>query len=120
MRVLLNAISRNYLRTTISTPVSTHHFHSRRYISMADIAVQEATNAIKSVINDVQYLNVMDTTGGGGCGAKFEVVIVSPSFEGKPLLARHRAVQGAMTGKVEYHALSIKAYTPSQWQEVSK
>ena len=87
---------------------------------MADIAVQEATSAIKNAISDVQYISVMDTTGGGGCGAKFEVVIVSPFFEGKPLLARHRAVQGAMTGKVEYHALSIKAYTPSQWQELTK
>ena len=28
----------------------------------------------------------------GGCGAKFELVVISPDFEGNPLLERHRMV----------------------------
>ena len=31
-----------------------------------------------------------------GCGGKFECVIVSAKFEGKPLLQRHRLVNGVL------------------------
>lgn len=35
---------------------------------------------------------VVDTS--GGCGTSFEISVVSAAFEGKPVLARHRLVNG--------------------------
>jgi stress-induced morphogen len=51
-----------------------------------------------------------------GCGSKFDLVLVSTTFEGKPLLARHRAVNGALASEIAaIHALTMKTYTPEQW-----
>ncbi len=48
----------------------------------------------------------------------FQLVIVSPQFDARSLVERHqmvyRAVGDAMREAV--HALTIKAYTPEQWQ----
>ncbi|KAG1327957.1 protein BOLA2 [Cocos nucifera] len=62
------------------------------------------------------HLEVIDTS--GGCGASFEIEIVSDQFEGKRLLERHRLVNGALAEQMKHiHALSIKkALTPSQWK----
>lgn len=47
----------------------------------------------------------------------FKVVVVTEAFEGKPLIARHRAVNALLEDELEgpVHALSIHAYTPKQW-----
>lgn len=60
---------------------------------------------------------VKDTS--GGCGASFEIEIVSEQFEGKRLLERHRMVNAALAQEMkEIHALSIKkVLTPNQWNE---
>ena len=52
-------------------------------------------------------------TGGGG---HFELIIVSPQFEGKSTQARHRMIHAALGDMLqrEIHALSIKAYTPDE------
>lgn len=48
----------------------------------------------------------------------FEIKVISPAFEGKRLVERHRmvyaALGGAMTSAVAIHALSIKALTPTE------
>ncbi len=59
---------------------------------------------------------------GGGCegGAKVEVTVVSDAFEGKPLLKRHRAVNELFAEELasnEIHALTVKAWTPAQYEE---
>lgn len=36
------------------------------------------------------HVEVRDTS--GGCGAMYHVVVVSPEFEGKPLIAQHKYV----------------------------
>nr|KAJ0221136.1 hypothetical protein LSAT_V11C200073960 [Lactuca sativa] len=61
------------------------------------------------------FQEVIDTS--GGCGASFQVEIVSEEFEGKRLLERHRMVNGALVEEMkDIHALSItKALTPDQW-----
>lgn len=62
------------------------------------------------------HLVVEDTS--GGCGAKFEVLIVSPAFEGVALLERHRRVNAALSEELKsMHALSIKALTPAQYEQ---
>lgn len=52
-----------------------------------------------------------------GDGHHFEAVIVSELFEGLNTLARHRLVYSALGDKMraEIHALSMKTYTPSQY-----
>jgi BolA protein len=49
-------------------------------------------------------------------GGHFQLVIVSPMFEGKSAQARHRLVHAALGDmlKREIHALTIKAYTPDE------
>jgi acid stress-induced BolA-like protein IbaG/YrbA len=52
-----------------------------------------------------------------GDGRHFEAVVVSPDFDGKTLVQRHRMVMGTVQAQIasdELHALSIKAYTPEQ------
>lgn len=56
-----------------------------------------------------------------GDGRHFEAVVVSSEFEGKPILARHRLVYAALGDRFDteaVHALSIKTYTPRQWEEL--
>ena len=52
-----------------------------------------------------------------GSESHFRVVLVSDQFEGKPLLQRHRAVNGILaeqlTGGV--HALALHTMTPEEW-----
>ena len=48
----------------------------------------------------------------------FEALIVSDDFEGKRALVRHKLVYqclGSLMGN-EIHAMSIRAYTPDEWQ----
>jgi stress-induced morphogen len=53
-----------------------------------------------------------------GCGGKFAALIVSEEFDGKPLLQRHRLVQGILQEELkEIHAFSQKTLTPQQWNE---
>ncbi|KAM0907214.1 hypothetical protein ACQ4PT_016263 [Festuca glaucescens] len=62
------------------------------------------------------HLVVTDTS--GGCGASYEIEVVSDKFEGKRLLERHRMVNTALAPHMaEIHAVSIKkALTPAQAQ----
>ncbi|MEO1203085.1 MAG: BolA/IbaG family iron-sulfur metabolism protein [Pseudomonadota bacterium] len=51
----------------------------------------------------------------------FEAVIVAAEFDGVRPLARHQLVYktlGSLVGN-EIHALSIRAFTPAEWEEQS-
>ena len=53
----------------------------------------------------------------GGCGQAFSALIVSPMFEKKTTLARHRLVNAALKDEVsKIHAWTMKCYTPAQYQ----
>lgn len=53
----------------------------------------------------------------GGCGQAFQAVIVSPQFESKNMLARHRLVNSVLKAEIAaIHAWTPKCYTPEQWQ----
>jgi BolA protein len=54
--------------------------------------------------------------GAGGGAGHFRVHIVSPLFQGQPLLQRHRLVYAALQDLMpdEIHALSIQALTPDE------
>ena len=55
-----------------------------------------------------------------GDGSHFEAVIVSNEFDGKSMIQRHQVVYKALGDamKEDIHALSMKTYTPEQWQSV--
>jgi len=54
-----------------------------------------------------------------GDGQHFFATIVSPDFAGKRLVQRHQLVYSAMGDrmKAEVHALSIKAFTPEEFEQ---
>jgi acid stress-induced BolA-like protein IbaG/YrbA len=53
-----------------------------------------------------------------GDGQHFFATIVSDSFEGKRLIARHQLVYAALGDRMraEIHALSMKTLTPAEWK----
>ena len=50
----------------------------------------------------------------------FKVVVVSPSFEGRNLVARHREVYRLLAGELRdgVHALALHTYTEEDWRKV--
>lgn len=54
----------------------------------------------------------------GGCGQAFNAIIVSPEFEKKTLLARHRLVNNALKAEIAaIHAWTPRCLTPEQWEK---
>lgn len=68
------------------------------------------------VINESGNHNVPE-----GSESHFKVVVVSPEFAGKNLLARHRLINAALADELKnsIHALAIHTYTEEEWQETS-
>lgn len=62
----------------------------------------------------VMYLTVT------GDGAHFEAVVVSEEFAGKSRVQRHQRVYQTLGDRMreEIHALSMKTFTPQEWQEI--
>lgn len=79
------------------------------------VTKEDVEAAITSALSP-SNLVVTDTS--GGCGASYEIEVVSEKFEGKRLLERHRMVNTALASHMaEIHAVSIKkALTPAQAQ----
>jgi acid stress-induced BolA-like protein IbaG/YrbA len=51
-------------------------------------------------------------------GSKYDVVVVSPEFEGKTMIAEQKMVYATVNEHIQsgaIHALTIKAYTPEEW-----
>lgn len=53
-----------------------------------------------------------------GDGRHFEAVVVSDAFAGKNRVQRHQLVYQTLGERMrdEIHALSIKTYTPQEWE----
>jgi len=57
-----------------------------------------------------------------GDGRHWYATLVSAEFEGKRLIQRHQRVYATLGEKIktdEVHALSMKTYTPAEWQAAS-
>jgi len=84
---------------------------------------------------DAQYVEIEDMSGmnpgklrnpcpvtnhaPGGCGQAFQAIIVSPQFDKKTALARHRLVNSALKEEIAaIHAWTPKCYTPDQWAKL--
>ena len=53
----------------------------------------------------------------------YQAVIVSPAFAGKMMIEQHRMVFGLVQAEVdsgEVHALTLKTYTPEQFNKLNK
>lgn len=58
-----------------------------------------------------------------GDGSHFEAVVIGEIFDGMSPLNKQRTVYGTLGDRItsgEIHALSIKAYTPADWEKASK
>ena len=74
------------------------------------------TGKLEEAFAPAAHVEVTDTS--GGCGAKFEVLVVTPAFDGVSLLDRHKRVNAALAAELTtIHALSIKALTPAQYAQ---
>jgi len=71
---------------------------------------------IKNMIENGLPGSVVDVEGDG---THFEAVVIYAEFEGKGLLERHQIVYNALgeAMKQRIHALSLKTYTPTQWEK---
>ncbi len=57
-----------------------------------------------------------------GIGQHFQAVVVSERFAGLTLIKQHKLVYEAVQAQIDsgyLHALTLKTYTPEQWQKVS-
>ena len=83
------------------------------------VSPEQVESMIKVGIPDAE-VQVQDLTGGGD---HYQVVVVSPMFEGKGRVQQHqlvyKSVQQAMSSEA-IHALSLKTYTPDTWATESQ
>ncbi|KAH9837812.1 bola protein [Rhodofomes roseus] len=70
--------------------------------------------AIRSAI-PIIHLDIIDQS--NGCGENYAVFVVSPAFEGKNTLARHRFINEVLKDQIaQMHAFSQKTLTPKQYE----
>jgi len=66
----------------------------------------------------VSLVETQDLTGGGD---HWQVTVVSSAFEGKGLIDQHRMVNEALKEPMadqRIHALSLKTFSPTQWDKL--
>ena len=75
------------------------------------------TSEIKKLIEDGITNAEAIVTGDGG---KYEATVISSAFEGLSMLKEHQLVYKTVNTQIasgELHALTIKAYTPEEWEQ---
>ncbi|MDP2654148.1 MAG: BolA/IbaG family iron-sulfur metabolism protein [Candidatus Omnitrophota bacterium] len=57
-----------------------------------------------------------------GDGEHLQAIVISPAFEGMPLVRQHQMVMKALKGALAQalHALALKTFTPEQWEQSKK
>ncbi|CZR57600.1 related to BolA domain protein [Phialocephala subalpina] len=84
---------------------------------MAESGVTEESLRTK-ITEQLQATHVAIEDMSGGCGQAFSAIIVSPLFEKKTTLAKHRLVNTALKAEIAaIHAWTPKCYTPEQWEK---
>lgn len=76
---------------------------------------------IKRTLSDALPVTLVETQDLTGGGDHWQVIIVSPIFEGKGLLEQHRIVNEALKEPLadqRIHALALKTYSPAQWEKL--
>lgn len=83
------------------------------------VSLDRVAEIIRTELGDAE-VQVRDLTGGGD---HLEAVVVSPKFEGLPLVKQHQLVYGALRDEMAseaIHALALKTYTPDKWAAASQ
>jgi BolA family transcriptional regulator, general stress-responsive regulator len=77
--------------------------------------LRQALGATEVMVEDESALHAGHAGAASG-GGHFQVTVVSPQFEGKSLVARHRLVYEALANEMQHaiHALALTTLTPSQ------
>jgi BolA protein len=80
--------------------------------------LERELDAVHVAVEDLSHRHTGHEGARSGAG-HFEVVVVSPRFEGLGRVAAQRLVYAALAELMgpEIHALSMRAMTPGQWQE---
>ncbi len=58
-----------------------------------------------------------------GDGSHFEAIVIGDEFEGLSLVKKQQKVYATLGDKItsgELHALTIKTYTPTEWEKAQK
>jgi stress-induced morphogen len=88
---------------------------------MGKIFTMITPDEIKSTLAQALPVTLIETQDLTGGGDHWQVIIVSPAFEGKGLIDQHRMVNDALKepmGDQRIHALSLKTYSPAQWEKL--
>jgi acid stress-induced BolA-like protein IbaG/YrbA len=76
---------------------------------------------IKSTLANALPVSLVETQDLTGGGDHWQVILVSSAFEGKGLIEQHRMVNDALKEALadqRIHALSLKTYSPAQWDKL--
>jgi BolA family transcriptional regulator, general stress-responsive regulator len=78
-------------------------------------ALHQSLSATEVIVEDESALHAGHAGAASG-GGHFRVTVISPQFEGKSLVARHRMVYEALADEMQHaiHALALTTLTPSQ------
>ena len=93
---------------------SSSHSHG----PLASVMLANITTSLSPL--HVELINESSSHGGDSTSeSHFKLFVVSPLFDGKSVLERHRMVNDAVragASNIPVHALSISAKTTAQWQ----
>ncbi len=82
------------------------------------LAVSQIEDKIKQKLKTV-FVEVVDLRGGD----HIQAVVVASEFEGKALVEQHKIVYDIFSEEIksnEIHALTLKTYSPTQWEKVKQ
>jgi stress-induced morphogen len=81
------------------------------------VTAEDLMSAVRDRIDGVEHVQAEDES--GGCGAMFNLIVVSEVFKGKPLLVQQRMVNTALKEEIaQIHAITVKTKTPEQWSKM--
>lgn len=79
------------------------------------ISTTEIKEKIKKSLNTT-HLEVVDLRGGD----HIQVIAVSPEFENKTLIEKHKMIYDILAEEMKsnaIHALTLKTYSPGEWEK---
>ncbi|KIV96121.1 hypothetical protein PV10_00025 [Exophiala mesophila] len=86
------------------------------FASSHQITPESLESKLRNTLPSTTHISIQDMS--GGCGQAFNAIIVSPEFDKKSLLARHRLVNNALKDEIKaIHAWTPKCLTPEQWEK---
>lgn len=106
---------RSFSSKKIPFSISKHSFSSAPEEEPRDILMHKLITKDFSPL----FIDIKDTS--GGCGAFYQITVVSEAFQGKLTLARHRAVQTTLKDIIPHiHGLNLFTHTPKQWEDLQQ